>query len=173
MKVDSSLLFQKTGIFQSFELGALWAFVLSSDFSLRYFRHMASVICFFVICYDSNANYAMTFSNYFSNFSIVCVVFLCLDFGVQLVQETPRSLSQRWLSIQSTSHHFNVTGTSLLRGYLVNDCQPRLPWHFCKGAPVQVAAGCRCSKFIRAAWDLIWLNVAICLRLRCRATNLP
>ncbi len=48
MKVDSSLLFKKTGIFQSFELGALWAFVLSSDFLLRYFRHMASVICFFV-----------------------------------------------------------------------------------------------------------------------------
>jgi predicted membrane-bound spermidine synthase len=41
---------------------------------------MASVICFFVICYDSNA---MTFSNYFSNFLIVSVVFLCLDFGVQ------------------------------------------------------------------------------------------
>jgi hypothetical protein len=58
---------------------------------------MASVICFFVICYDSNA---MTFSNYFSNFLIVCVVFLCVDFGVQLVQETPRSLSQLWLSIR-------------------------------------------------------------------------
>jgi hypothetical protein len=51
---------------------------------------MALVVCFFEICFGSNA---MAFSNYFSNFVIVCVDFLCLDFGVQLVQETPRSLS--------------------------------------------------------------------------------
>ena len=56
--------------------------------------------------------------------------FLCLDFGVQLVQETPRSLSHQRLSIRKSFHLFNITGTSLLRCYLVNDRQPRLPWHF-------------------------------------------
>ncbi len=45
----------------------------------------------------------MTLSNYFSKFVNICVDFLCLDFGVQMVQETPRSLSQQWLSINFSS----------------------------------------------------------------------
>ncbi len=71
----------------------------------------------------------MTFSDDLSN--IVCVDFLCLDFGVQMVREIPRSMSQQWVSIQykqcipkleSTyiSNHCTVTGTSLLRCY--QDC---------------------------------------------------
>jgi hypothetical protein len=94
---------------------------------------MASVVCFFVICYDSNA---MTFSNYFSNFVIICVDFLCLDFGVQLVQETPRAFSAvvvHSINLSSFQCHWDVAAPRL----------PRLPWNFSKGAPVQVAAGCR------------------------------
>jgi len=85
MKVDSRLLFQKTGIFQSFKLGAL------SQVSIFCFGTLGiwhqSFVSFFVICYDSNA---MPFSNYFSNVVTICVDFLCLDFDVQLLQKNPK-----------------------------------------------------------------------------------
>ncbi len=90
LRVDESWLFSVVSDDWNIPKFRTRSFILSSDFSLRNFRHMASVVCFFEICYGSNA---MTFSNYFSNFVIVCVDFLCLNFGVQLVRETARSLS--------------------------------------------------------------------------------
>jgi hypothetical protein len=48
---------------------------------------MASVVCFFVIFYDINA---MTFSNHFSIFVIVCVDFLCLDFLCAVGSRNPK-----------------------------------------------------------------------------------
>ena len=70
-------------------------------------------------------------SDYSSNIVNVCVDFLCLDFGVQMVRGMSRAMSQQWVSIRYKqcipklesiyiSNNCTVVGTSLLRCY--QDC---------------------------------------------------
>ena len=164
--LDESWLFSVVSEYWNIPKFRTRSFVLSSDFSLRYLQHMALVVCFFVVCYDSNA---MTFSNYFSNFVIVCVDFLCLDFRCAVGSRNPKiafsAVVVDSINFSSFQCHRDVAA-------------PRLPR---ERPPTKIAMalqqGRACTSrrwlplFSRA--DLIWLNVAICLRLCCRATNLP
>ncbi len=114
MKVDSRLLFQKTGIFQSFKLGALSRVSIFCFGTLGIWHQ--SFVSFFVICYDSNA---MPFSNYFSNVVTICVDFLRLDFDVQLLQKNPKidfsAVVVNSINYSSFQRHLDVAAPLLPR----------------------------------------------------------
>jgi hypothetical protein len=114
MKVDSRLLFQKTGIFQNFKLGALSRVSIFCFGTLGIWHQ--SFVSFFVICYDSNA---MPFSNYFSNVVTICVDFLCLDFDVQLLQKKPKiafsAVVVNSINYSSFQRHLDVAAPLLPR----------------------------------------------------------
>ena len=118
MKVDFPLLFQKTGIFRT------RSFVLSCDFSLRYFRHMASVVFSFVICSCSNV---VTFSNCFSNFVNVSVDFFVLEFrcavGSRKSEIAFSSAVVDSINFSSFQRHWDVAAPLLPREQTANqDC---------------------------------------------------
>ena len=141
MKVDFLLLFQETGIFRT------RTFVVSCDFSLRYFRHMASVVFSFVICSCSNA---VTFSNCFSNFVNVSVDFFVLEFrcaaGSRKYEIAFSSAVVDSINFSSFQRHWDVAAPLLPRERPPTKIAMALQRAVTlQRAPLQVASGCRCS----------------------------
>ena len=157
MKVDSRLLFQKTGIFQSFKLGALSRVSIFCLGTLGIWHQ--SFVSFFVICYDSNA---MPFSNYFSNVVTILRWFSVLGFRCAVAS---KKTQDRFLGSGRQFDKLLIISTSLGRR-----CSAVTSWSIAnqdchgtsarsQGAPVQVAAGRRCS--VAQTWS-DWIRRSAC-----------